>query len=352
MVTVATPRRPITLRELASRVGVHPSTVSRVVNGDPTVRISDATRSRILELAAETNYRPNRLARSLKLQRTGIIGMVIPDITNPLFAALFQAVEAAAAASSYHVILCNTDESAERLEWHLATLSEGHVDGLVITTATVVDPVVDAVHASGLPYVLLHRRRDAAEDSFLVPDDQQAARLAVEHLAGLGHRRIALVGGSGRVSRGAARAAGFTAAVEACGGTPYTWFPDPGGIDEQAGEQAFAHFQTFPPAERPTGYFAANDLAAMGIIAAARRAGLDVPRDVSVVGCDDVPASRYVDPALTTIRLPLRELGERAIDVLLQQLGGATSTDHSPTREVLGVELVVRASTGPVNAES
>ncbi len=347
MPTLAPAQRPVTLRQLASHIGVHPSTVSRVLNGDPQVRISDATRARILELAAETNYRPNRLARSLKLQRTGIIGMLIPDITNPLFAALFQAVEAAAAAASYHVILCNTDESAVRLRRHLETLCEGHVDGLAIATATMADDVVEMVRARGLPYVLVHRRRAASDDSFLVPDDEQGARLAVEHLASLGHRRIALVGGSGRVSRGAARAAGFAAAIEARGGVGLTWFPEPGGIDESAGEHGFLHFQSRPPAERPTAYFAANDLAAMGIIAAARRMGLDVPRDLSVIGCDDVPAGRYIDPPLTTIRLPLREMGNRAIAVLLQQLAGPASGNRAPTREVLPVELVVRASTAP-----
>lgn len=347
MATLTPSQRPVTLRELANHLGVHPSTVSRVLNGDPQVRISDATRARILELATETNYRPNRLARSLKLQRTGIIGMLIPDITNPLFAALFQAVEAAAAAASYHVILCNTDESAIRLERHLETLSEGHVDGLVIATATVTDDVVEAVRARGLPYVLVHRRRDAPDDSFLVPDDELGARLAVEHLASLGHRRIALVGGSGRVSRGAARAAGFAAAIAAYGGVGFTWFPESGGIDETAGEQAFLHFQSQPPPERPTAYFAANDLAAMGIIAAARGAGLDVPRDLSVVGCDDIPAGRYINPPLTTIRLPLRDMGNRAIAVLLRKLDQPAAGNSSPTREVLPVELIPRGSTAP-----
>jgi len=182
-------QRAVTLRELAKEVGVSPSTVSRVLNRDPNVRVSETSRSRILDLAAATGYRPNRLARSLKLQRTNVIGMLIPDITNPLFSALFRAVDEVASAAGYHVILCNTGDSADRLRQHLDALSEGHVDGLLLATAHRNDPVVETLRRRRLPYILVSRRNENSDEAWVVPDDRQGAHLAVEHLVKLGHQR-------------------------------------------------------------------------------------------------------------------------------------------------------------------
>jgi LacI family transcriptional regulator len=298
----------VTLRSLADQLGVHPSTVSRVLNDDPSVRISEATRAQIVSLAAASGYRPNRLARALRMHRTNIVGMVIPDITNPLFASLFRAAEAAAAARSQHVILCDTDDNASTLERELTALSDGHVDGLLIAASQVDEPGLDLLRGRNVPFVQVLRYRAVAGDTWVAPDDAEGARLAIAHLAALGHRRVALVGGSGRISRGANRRRGFVEAVTAAGGTYQAWFPPSGGLDELAGEAFLAHFLAEPDALRPTAVLAANDLTAIGIIAAARRAGLRIPRDLSVIGSDDIGTSRYLDPPLTSIRLPMREL--------------------------------------------
>ncbi len=312
----------VTLRELARRGGVDPSTVSRVLNRDQSGRISEATRTRILELAAALGYRPNRLARSLKLQRTHIVGMLIPDVTNPHFSTLFRAVDDAAGAAGYHVILCNTDDSAQRLARHLDALSEGHVDGLLVATARRRDPVVETLRARRLPYVLVNRRRDDLNDAWVVADDRQAAHLAVEHLLGLGHRRIAHIAGSTEVSRSAERLSGYQEAMTAAGCSGAAWVAAAGGLDETAGELGLAQLLTLPAAQRPTAVFAANDLAAVGVVRAARRLGLRVPDDLSVVGSDDLPAGRYVEPALSTVRLPVQEMGRLATELLLRQLAG------------------------------
>jgi LacI family transcriptional regulator len=337
--------QPVTLRELARRAGVNPSTVSRVLNRDPGVRISAATRARILDVAATTGYRPNRLARSLKLQRTYIVGMLIPDVTNPVFSALFRAVDDAATAARYHVILCNTDDTVRRLAEHLDTLSEGHVDGLLVATARRDDPVLDTLRARRLPYVLVHRRRDDASDSWIVPDDRQAAHLVVEHLRRLGHRRIAHVAGSAAVSRSMARRDGFQEALAAAGLGEGVCVAAAGDVAETAGELALAQLLTLPAERRPTAVFAANDLAALGVLSAAQRVGLRVPTDLSVVGSDDIPAARYAGPGLTTVHLPVQEMGRLATELLIRQLRGDVPSDAPPTQVTLPVELVVRGST-------
>jgi LacI family transcriptional regulator len=336
---------PVTLRELAQRAGVNISTVSRVLNRDPGVRISAATRARILDVAATTGYRPNRLARSLKLQRTHIVGMLIPDVTNPVFSALFRAVDDAASAAGYHVILCNTDDTARRLEQHLDTLSEGHVDGLLIATARRDDPVLDRLRARRLPYVLVHRRRDDPGDCWVVPDDRQAAHLAVEHLRRLGHRRIAHIAGSAAVSRSAARRDGFQEALAAAGLGEGLCVAAAGDVDETAGELGLVQLLTLPAERRPTAVFAANDLAALGVLGAAQRAGLRVPADLSVVGSDDIPAGRYAGPGLTTVQLPVQELGRLATELLIRRIRGEVAPDEAPSQVTLPVELVVRGST-------
>jgi LacI family transcriptional regulator len=341
----------VTLRDLARQAGVDPSTVSRVLNRDPGVRISEGTRARILAVAAATGYRPNRVARSLKLRRTRIIGMLIPDVTNPLFSALFRAVDDAAGDAGYHVILCNTDDRARRLEEHLDALGEGHVDGLLIATARRNDPVVGTLRRRGLPFVLVNRRRDDPADVWVVPDDRQAAHLAVAHLVGLGHRRIAHLGGSAEVSRSAARLSGFQEAMSAAGYPAGAWLPASAGLDETAGARGLARLLALPPAERPTAVYAGNDLAALGVIAAARQAGLRVPDDLSVVGGDDVPAGRYTAPALTTIRVPIQDMGLLATDLLLRQMRGDGPPDEPPVQRVLPVTLVVRGSTAPPPAD-
>jgi LacI family transcriptional regulator len=336
---------PVTLRELAQRAGVNPSTVSRVLNRDPSVRIAAATRARILDAAAATGYRPNRLARSLKLQRTHIVGMLIPDVTNPVFSALFRAVDDAASAAGYHVILCNTDDTVRRLEQHLDMLSEGHVDGLLVATARRDDPVLDTLRARRLPYVLVHRRRDNPSDSWVVPDDRQGAHLVIEHLRRLGHRRIAHIAGSAAVSRSVARRDGFQEALAAAGLGEGLWVAAAGDVDETAGELGLAQLLTLPSERRPTAVFAANDLAALGVLGAAQRIGLRVPADLSVVGSDDIPAGRYAGPGLTTIHLPVQEMGRRATELLIRRIRGEAPPEAPPTQLTLPVELVVRGST-------
>ncbi|MBX5489920.1 MAG: LacI family DNA-binding transcriptional regulator [Chloroflexi bacterium] len=337
----------VRLRDLARQVGVHPSTVSRVLNGDPDARLSPATRARILALARQTGYRPNRLARSLKTQRTHLLGVLVPDISNPFFAILLRAVERATGVAGYSVILCNTDDDSRHFVQHLRVLGEGHVDGLLVATARRGDPTLALLPTLGLPYVLVNRRGDGEAEPCVVSDDAAGGRLVAEHLVALGHRRIAHIAGPRDASSTATRLAAFRARLDELGVPLAESLVVPGGLTEEAGERGMAALLALPPAERPTAVFAANDLVAVGAMAVARAAGLRLPEELSVVGYNDIPLAARLAPTLTTVRVPLAEMGQRASELLIRMLEPDRGHGDGASQVVLPVELVVRESTGP-----
>src|SRR5437870_12767773 len=211
------PAIPVTIKHLADRVGVHPSTISRVANHDPALHISPATRTRIESLLRETEYRPNGVARGLKLRQTLALAVVIPDVTNPLFAALFRGVEDGALTHGYNVVLCNTDGSPDRQRSHLSSLTAGRVDGVILASTFLRDPSVRWLRQRRIPHVLVNRFSDDGLDPFVGSDDVMGAKVAPEHLYALGHRRIAHLAGQPTVSTGVLRRRGYLAALAEAG---------------------------------------------------------------------------------------------------------------------------------------
>ncbi len=338
---------PVKLRDLAQRLGVHPSTVSRVLSGDPSARLSEATRSRILDVARATGYRPNRLARSLKIQRTLVLGMVIPDITNPFFSGLFRAVEDAAGDAGYSVILCNTDDSDARFEQHLRVLGEGHVDGLLIAAVHRRDTQVDMLlRARGIPFVLVNRRRDDPDDWWVIPDDRAGARTAVDYLHRLGHRRIAHIAGATDISTTATRVEAFREGLAARGILDERLIVT-GGLAEEGGQRGMEQLLRLPSKLRPTAAFVANDFAALGAMAVARRAGVRVPEDLSIVGYNDAALAARSEPPLTTLHVPIPDMGRIATELLIRRLTAEVDSSNTPVQVTLPVELVVRGSAAP-----
>src|SRR6267143_2003186 len=194
-----------TLKELAARAKVHPSTISRIFNQDPRLRVAPATRARIETLLRETEYRPNGVARGLKLRQTLALAVVIPDITNPFFAALFRGVEDGASPRGYNVLLCNTDGSPERQRSHIQSLHARRVDGVILASSFLKDPTVRWLRQQRVPYVLVNRYSDQPHDPFVGSDDVVGGRIATAHLADLGHRRIGHLAGPATVSTGVLR---------------------------------------------------------------------------------------------------------------------------------------------------
>lgn len=334
-----------TLKDLAQLAGVHPSTVARVLNGDPQQRVRPEVRDRITTLARTHGYQPNGLARALRLKRSQVIGALIPDISNPFFAALFRGIEDSLARQDFSVILANTDDDPEREQRTMTILRERQVDGLILATARLHDPAIANLAAERYPYVLVNRHTDPAGPNAVVPDDYHGAGLAVDHLVALGHARIAHIAGSAQISTGFNRRRGYADALARHGLRFDPALVVEGTYREAGGHDAMRALLALP--DRPTAVFAVNDLAAMGAMRAIQQAKLDVPGDISVVGFNDLGVVAQMTPALTTLRVPLHAMGVAAAERMLALLGGEEQ-DGGAT--VLPIELVRRGSTGAVPA--
>ena len=331
---------PVTLKELGARARVHPSTVSRVANHDPSLRIAPITRQRIEALLRETEYRPNGVARGLKLRQTLVLAVVIPDITNPFFAALFRGGEDGASPRGYNVLLCNTDGSPQRQRSHLQSLHARRVDGVILASSFLKDPTVRWLRHQGIPYVLVNRFSDEDHDPFVGSDDLVGGRIATSHLAELGHRRIGHLAGKPTVSTGVMRRRGYLAALAERGLTADPRLVIESGYTEEGGTQAAERLLALD--DRPTAIFAVTDMTAVGAFGAARRMGLRVPEDIAIVGYNDIPLASRMMPALTTVRVPIHEFGSAAARVLLDQIDSGQPTRR---RVIFNPELIVRGST-------
>ncbi len=335
----------LTLKQLGALAGVHASTVARVLNGDPEQRVSPEVRQRILALAAEHRYQPNRIARSLRTKRSAVIGALIPDIVNPFFALVFRGIEDALAKRDYTVILANTDDQPAREANGLAMMQGRQVDGLILATARRCDPAIEALAEAKTPFVLVNRHTEPITANTVAPDDFGGAVTAVEYLLSLGHRRIAHIAGSDDVSTGYARQAGYLAALKRHRAPHDPALLVQGSYRETGGYEAMQRLLQLD--HPPTAVFAVNDLAALGALRALREAGLSSPEQVSLIGFNDLTIATQTTPRLTTMRLPLHEMGELAAERLLAQVLG----DVAPTAPIiLPVTLVIRESVGPVPA--
>lgn len=332
----------LTLKELGRLAGVHPSTVARVLNEDPHQRVTDEVRQRIVALARQHGYQPNRVARSLRTKRSNVIGTIIPDISNPFFAILFRGIEDALADRDYSAILANTDDEAAREARSVAVLRGRQVDGLILATALRDDPTIQELAELGFPFVLVNRHTDPIPANAVAPDDYAGAGAAVEHLIALGHRRIAHIAGADGISTGHWRRRGYQDALGRHGLPMDPALLIQGSYREAGGYEAM--WRLLALSEPPTAVFAVNDLAAGGAMRAVKEAGLQVPGDVSIVGFNDLSTAIQTTPRLTTMRLPLRAMGAAAAERLLAQLLGQ-GVPREPV--VMPVTLVVRESSGP-----
>ena len=331
---------PTTLKELAARAKVHPSTISRVVNQDPGLRIAAATRTRIEALLRETEYRPNGVARGLKLRQTMVLAVVIPDITNPFFGGLFRGIEDGAAPRGYQVLLCNTDGSPDRQRAHLHSLIARRVDGVILASSFLKDPAVQWLRHQRIPYVLVNRFSDEGLDPFVGSDDVTGSRLATQHLISLGHVRIGHLAGQPTVSTGVLRRRGFQAAMAEAGLPARPELQVESGFVEEGGIRGTERLLAM--SQPPTAVFAVTDMVAVGVYTAARRMGLRVPEDIAVIGYNDIPLAGRLIPGLTTVHVPIHEFGSAAARVLLEQI----ETGHvTPRQVVYAPQLGVRGST-------
>lgn len=334
-----TPSTTVTIRDVAQAAGVHVSTVSRALNPAKRALISEEV-LRVVEAAAQRlGYRPNRAASALRTGRTHTIGVLVPDITNPVFPPILQGIEASAAARGYFVFVANVADPALAPPIVERMLAQ-QVDGLVNAIARRDDPLLSYLSRVGMHTVLVNRADESGRLPAVVSDDRLAMKLAVEHLVGLGHKRIAHLAGPQQVPTGVGRRQGFEQALRDHGLAPANVI-ECESYSREAGRAAM-HKLLAAPGKRPQALVCCNDLVALGAYDELRRQGIRVPQDISVTGHNDMPLVDMVEPPLTTIRLPHRELGWRAAEMLFDEIEGRSL---SATTVVLRPELVVRAST-------
>jgi LacI family transcriptional regulator len=334
-------RRSPRLKDVAEAAGVHISTASRALNERTAALLNPATLERVRETADGLGYRVNGMARALKTRRSMSIGMVVPDITNPFFPPVVRGAEDVLDRAGYSLLLSSSDNDLGRARRQTAAMLEGQADGLLLAMARRDDPLVAELRAGGTPLVLVNRTIDRGGVSAVIPDDFHGALEAVEHLYALGHRRLAFVGGPLSTSNGARRRVSFDETVQRLG-LPDVAALEAVAFDEQAG---YAAAQTLL-AEHPriTGVVAGNDLIAVGIIVAAAERGRNCPRDISVVGFNDMLLAGRLQPPLTTIRIPQYDVGTRAAELLMALVADPA---RSPETVLISGELVVRGSTAP-----
>jgi LacI family transcriptional regulator len=325
--------------DVARAAGVHPSTVSRVLNPRTRGLVSQAVAERIAALAGKLGYSPDPAAAGLRTRRSATIGVLIPDIANPVFPLILRGIEAALGEAGYTAIIANTDNDAARARAAFERLTARRIDGAIIATATRRDALVEQCRSLGLPAVLVNRAADGGKLSAVIIDDRAGIALAVEHLLALGHRAIGHVAGPGNISTGQARRDGFLAALKAQGlPPPPITVADSYSI--AAGERACA--QLLGMGKRVSAIVAANDLLALGCYDELKRRSLVCPRDISVTGFNDMAFADRFDPPLTSVRIPHRLMGEEATRLLLAQI----ANPRTPIQEIkLQPELVVRGST-------
>jgi LacI family transcriptional regulator len=280
------------------------------------------------------------MARGLKLRQSFVLGVLVPDVMNPLFAAIFRGVEDAALEQGYTVILSSTDGHEDREREILLALQSRMIDGMVVASASLRDASVHWLREHRIPHVLVNRYSDL-KDYFVGTDDRLGARLATEHLLAIGHRRIGHLAGSPRYSTAVNRRRGYEEALRAAGIEP-----DRALIVETGfvGAGVTATHRLLEGRKRPTAVVAVNDVAAVGAYDAAEKLGLRIPADLAVTGYNDIPLAGRLRPGLTTIHVPAQEFGRTAARMLLEQMANGHG---KPKRVVLPPELIVRGSTDP-----
>jgi LacI family transcriptional regulator len=328
----------MTIAEVARAAGVSTATVSRVLNDDPAV--GESYRRRVLKAVEETGYRPNRLARNLRKRHTGAIGIVVPDIENPHFSEAVRAVEDLAHSRGHHVLVCNTDETADKQATYLEALAEERVMGVIVSPSDPAGAEITRLIDDGITVVAMDREVADPRADAVIADNVRATRLATEHLLGLGHERIAYVGGRPNVETGAERLDGFQLSMRAAR-LDDTLVADGGFRIDGAHAAVGALLAAEGP--RPTALVVGNNLMTIGALRAIDDAGLSVPGDVALVAIDDPFWARHIAPALTTVAQPVRRMATDAMELLLERVHGDRT---SPRRIVHPVELRVRASCG------
>jgi LacI family transcriptional regulator len=334
----------VTMKTVAEAAGVHISTVSRILSRTATDGASGRSKAaeRVLAVADRLGYVPNPAAASLRSQRTRVIGVVVPRLTDVVVATIFEGIAAEAASLGYQAVVATSDDDPRKQRERIRALIARRVDGIIIGDAHLDDTLADELVRVGVPHLFAVRR--APHASAITSDDAEGGGLVGTHLADLGHRRIGVIAGHRWASTGLDRAEGFLEVLRARGIDVPVEHVLYEGFDVAAGRRAAETL--LQPDKAITAIFAVNDYAALGVMGAAREKGLRVGHDIAVAGYNDIDIARELPVPLTSVRNPVREMGALAAQCLIDMLNDRPRR----TQEKLVPRLVVRESTAPTGA--
>jgi DNA-binding LacI/PurR family transcriptional regulator len=327
-----------TVQEVAKHAGVSTATVSRVLNDLPNV--TPEVRARVRASMLALNFRPNRVARSLRTKGTQVIGLIISDIQNLFYVSIARGIEDVASRNGYSLFLCNTDEDPERERLYLETMHDEHVAGIILASTS--ETGHDLKLFDSIPVVALDRLiKDASCDAVLT-DNVGGAKQAVQHLLSLGHRRIGIIRGQQQITTSIERQLGYEQALQEFGlaiDPDLIRYADLRRISD-------GHQQTFDLLklpDPPTAIFSTGTIFTIGVLSAIREMGLCVPQDVALVAFDEIPWGELLNPPLTTVPQPTYELGKTAAEMLMARLA---DPERPPSVKRFDLNLIVRESSG------
>ena len=331
----------VTIKDVANRAGVSKSTVSHVLN--KTRAVEEATRQKVLSAVEELGYRPSQVARSLISKRTKTAGLLISDVSNPFYPDVILGVEEIAFANDYSIFLCNTNYDLERGLKLVQSLVDKSVDGILFMSSSMSLQMVQEAVENRIHAVVLDWEENNLEElaSTITINFESGIQQAVRHLIELGHQRIAHISGPLNLWTAQVRKNAFLKALEQNGVCASQAIIIEGDLRIEGGRKAFEQLYQLNP--RPSAVLAANDLMALGVLWAARNAGLDLPRDLAVVGLDEIDLASKVSPSLSTVALPRREIGKMAMRLLLEMIGEGKEATKS--RLTVDTTFVLRQST-------
>lgn len=331
-----------TITEVAKLAGVSIATVSRVLSNHP--HVSDEVRQKVLDAVRQLGYEPHRVAQRLRARQSRLIGIIATDITNPFLNTVMACVEEVFFERGFTVLMSNTNADRKKELNYLSMMESEAIDGLVITpTSENVDRVAE-LSEKGLPITVVDRRMTAGRVDVVLSDNVAGARTATEHLLRLGHQRIGHIGGPLHLTSGRERYEGYLEAMQA---SPWPASPDLVHFGDYRRESGYnAATELLQSDTPPTALFVANNLMTLGALNAIHDQGISIPDDIAIVGFDDMPWARSLNPPLTTVAQAVEEIGYHAARLLMARI---EQPDLPPRTEVVGTQLMVRASCGAKN---
>lgn len=333
-------REKSNIHDVARKAGVSSATVSRVLAGNGSVNAE--LRERVLDAVEALSYQPNRVAQSLRVQRSSTIGLIIPDIQNALFLSLVRAVEDLAYAHQLTVVLCNTDDNLEKELSYLRIMRAQQAAGLIFVPSHPKDSgILSPVRASGIPVVLVDREISGFEADTVIVDNSYGAQIAVSHLIAMGYRRIAILAGPQDLTPGRKRLQGYHAAHREAQLEPAADLVRIGTFKRDSG-YALTH-EMMRSSEPPDAIFASNNLMALGALRALHERQIRIPDSVALVSFDDMPWAEDLNPSLTVVAQPSYEMGQQALDLLIHRMKYPNS---SYRKVILQPHLIIRQSSG------